>query len=136
MHPDGFEPERGFNSSYTASSISTWYAPVFPICPTLYLTHNSALNFSFRGNGNQLLPWRLLVGISKWQKQLFRDLKPENVLIWNDGYIKLADFGLAKLDVIGEKIRKHFVELQNIKLPKPQIPYSNSILNLGSILVI
>lgn len=25
------------------------------------------------------------------------DLKPENVLIGEDGYIKLADFGLAKL---------------------------------------
>ena len=108
MPPDGFEPERGFNSSCTASSISTWYAPVFLICPTLYLTHNSALNFLFRGNENQLLLWRLPVGISKWQKQLFRDLKPENVLIWNDGYIKLADFGLVKLDVTEWKDTKTF----------------------------
>lgn len=28
---------------------------------------------------------------------LYRDLKPENILIDETGYIKLADFGLAKL---------------------------------------
>ena len=103
MPPDGFEPERRFYCSCIASSISTWYAPVFPTCPTLHPTHNTALNFSFRGNKNQLLPWRLPVGISKWQKQLFRDLKPENVLIISDGYIKLKDFGLTKGNVISDK---------------------------------
>mmetsp|Transcript_6937 Transcript_6937/g.11142 ORF Transcript_6937/g.11142 Transcript_6937/m.11142 type:complete len:290 (-) Transcript_6937:259-1128(-) len=30
-------------------------------------------------------------------KILYRDLKPENILIGLDGYIKLADFGLAKI---------------------------------------
>ena len=28
---------------------------------------------------------------------VFRDLKPENILIENDGYIKLSDYGMAKI---------------------------------------
>ena len=80
MPPESFEPGRGFYCSCTASYISSWYAPVFQTCLTLRPTHNTALNFSFRGKENQLLLWRLPVGISKWQKQLFRNFKPENVL--------------------------------------------------------
>lgn len=30
-------------------------------------------------------------------KIFYRDLKPENILLNNDGYILLADFGLAKI---------------------------------------
>merc|ERR1711862_503283 len=28
---------------------------------------------------------------------IYRDLKPENILIANDGYLKLSDFGFAKI---------------------------------------
>jgi serum/glucocorticoid-regulated kinase 2 len=48
----------------------------------------------------------LALGYLHDSKILYRDLKPENILINEDGYIKLADFGLAKM--LGEKVANSF----------------------------
>ena len=43
----------------------------------------------------------ILLGLEYIHEQnvLYRDLKPENIFIDIDGHIKLADFGLSKLQV-------------------------------------
>ena len=40
-----------------------------------------------------------------YREYLFKlwSLKPENILIDSDGYLKLTDFGLSKTNVLGEK---------------------------------
>jgi serine/threonine protein kinase len=50
----------------------------------------------------------LVLGYLHEKDIIYRDMKPENVLIGDDGYVKLADFGLSKSDVIGEKDAKSF----------------------------
>ena len=37
------------------------------------------------------------------EKQIvYQDLKPENLIIYEDGYVKLGDFGLAKNKELGQ----------------------------------
>ena len=48
----------------------------------------------------------LALGYLHQSRIVYRDLKPENILIGEDGYIRLADFGLAK--IVGEAIANSF----------------------------
>ena len=47
----------------------------------------------------------VIEGLEHLQKLeiLFRDLKPENMLLGEDGYVKIADFGMSKILTAGEK---------------------------------
>ena len=47
----------------------------------------------------------VIEGLEHLQKLqiLFRDLKPENMLLREDGYVKIADFGMSKTLAAGEK---------------------------------
>jgi protein-serine/threonine kinase len=58
----------------------------------------------FKEEAAQFYAANILIGLEHLHAHgvLYRDLKPENVLICRDGYTKLTDFGLSKITVSGE----------------------------------
>lgn len=48
-----------------------------------------------------MLVSEIIVGIEILHSQgiIYRELKPENILVTNDGHVKLTDYGLSKMIV-------------------------------------
>lgn len=64
----------------------------------------------FRQNGEEIIRFILactILGMEYLHQNgvIYSDLKPENVLIFSDGYVKLSDFGLSKQLVNEESVK-------------------------------
>jgi serine/threonine protein kinase len=68
------------------------------LCPGGELFHHIALNRRFTELQAKLIFCELLLALEHLhgKRVLYRDLKPENVLVDVDGHVRLTDFGLSK----------------------------------------
>ena len=82
---------------------------ILDYCPTGDLSYQIELNLLEEDEAKFYIA-ELILAIEYLHKHniIYRDLKPENILISSDGHIKLADFGLAKENVITDDPNKTF----------------------------
>ena len=112
---------------------------ILDYCPIGDLSYQIQLNL-FEEDEAKFYIAELILAIEYLHQHdiIYRDLKPENILIDADGHVKLADFGLAKENVLSNVPNKTFCGspqyLSPEMLSKEGTTKSSDIYGIGAIL--